>query len=345
MQHRINNNQQYLPPPSHSSNIVDDHNHNQRTTSSTQLSPTAISLEDFAKIVGKLQLIFPDCNPNYIRNCLQKEISSNPNKNYNDSSFLQSIVDKLLTVDYPKIGMPESPPTSAPEEDELMMKLIVDLPPSYDEVISTTRNADNEGIRPELPSRHRHQSSPGSETNKSNYYDDFNNISNTINNMILQANLVERLVKKYSKTIKRPINNSTFKYSSLSSSSSHSNIELPILPAKNGKPNRKKCVFSRRSYTPVLFDYDITKKDYKHFIRGMNLIIKLGLKRLTISESICHDLKNSSNNSSAREEHIQKITGYITEYIGVWNKDFFEPRKIKINLHEEKKENSIGILS
>nr|CAG8449378.1 2169_t:CDS:2 [Entrophospora candida]CAG8481477.1 9728_t:CDS:2 [Entrophospora candida] len=223
--------------------------------------------------------------------------------------------------------MPESPPPSAPEEDGLMMKLIVDLPPSYDEVISTTRNADNEGIRPEPPSRHRHQSSPGSETN---------------NNMILQANLVERLVKKDSKTIKRPINNSTFKYSSLSPSSSHSNIELPILPAKNGKPNRKKCVFSRRSYTPVLFDYDITKKDYKHFIRGMNLIIKLGLKRLTISESICHDLKNSSNNSSAREEHIEKITGYITEYIGVWNKDFFEPRKIKINLREEKKENSIG---
>ncbi|CAJ0870911.1 16291_t:CDS:2, partial [Entrophospora sp. SA101] len=90
-------------------------------------------------------------------------------------------------------------------------------------------NAVNEGIRPELPSRHRHQSSPGSETNR------------------------------------------------------------------------------------------------------MNLIIKIGLKRLAISESNCRNLKNSSNNNSAGEEHIQKITEYITEYVGVWNKDFFEPRKIKID--------------
>ncbi|CAJ0641818.1 1552_t:CDS:2 [Entrophospora sp. SA101] len=189
MHHRINNNQQYPPPPSLSSNIVDNHNHNQQTTSLTQSSPTAISLEDFEKIVTKLRLIFPDCNPDYIRNCLQKEISSNPNKNYNDN------------------------------------------------IISTTKNAVNEGIRPELPSRHHPWSSPseidtGNETNR--------------------------------------------------------------------------------------------------------------LKRLAISESNCRNLKNSSNNNSAGEEHIQKITEYITEYVGVWNKDFFEPRKIKVNFHEEKKENYIG---
>nr|CAG8438375.1 1297_t:CDS:2 [Entrophospora candida] len=233
MHHRINNNQQYPPSPSLSSNIVDNHDHNQQTTSLTQSSPTAISLEDFEKIVTKLRLIFPDCNLDYIRNSLQKEISSNPNKNYNDNSFLRSIVDKLLAIDYPKISMPGSPPTSAPEEDESMMRLIVDLPPSYNEVISTTKNAVNEGIRPELPSRHHpSEIGTGNETNR--------------------------------------------------------------------------------------------------------------LKRLAISESNCRNLKNSSNNNSAGEEHIQKITEYITEYIGVWNKEFFEPRKIKINFHEGKKENSIG---
>ncbi|CAI2166640.1 12_t:CDS:1 [Funneliformis geosporum] len=111
-------------------------NINYNNTQTIQMSPERVE-----QCVLTLRSIFPDCEPEFIRDCLENETNDH----------LHNVAERLLTTPYPKV-IPETPltPYTTPTHLELDEFLFDDAPPSYEESL--------EQQSPPLPVRHQRNS-------------------------------------------------------------------------------------------------------------------------------------------------------------------------------------------
>ncbi|CAG8568709.1 7745_t:CDS:1 [Acaulospora colombiana] len=310
----------------------------QQTAQLRQMNPVQVE-----EMVSSLRTMFPDCDPQYIRNCISQETSDH----------IQKVTDKLLESPYPKIIVNSSAP-SAPQltVDDFESEL-----PSYEEAT----------IRPELAEsvKNERRASWGGSPNQGNhdhtsdsYIHSLSSTSTSSDNTIatvstsstsvsststshdsstakpakrLSGMTVQQVCGSYSSTLTRPVP------THLAQSPPPSFTQSFAIIPKDGTTIKKG--FPIHSYpTPTLESHDISRHDWENFIKGLNTLVGVSNSSLG-SLSANFRLMVIGNNDRQTEEY----AGMVNEYLKRWNEEFFRPRKIEMELVSRKAVKSGGV--
>ncbi|CAI2170597.1 10442_t:CDS:1 [Funneliformis geosporum] len=256
--------------------------------------------------VASLRTIFPECDPEYLRNCLANETRD-------------QVAERLLSKPYPKVTSESSltPPTAPPLPDRID-PFNDEVPPSYEESLEQS---------PPLPKRHQRVSSmvtlPSQQTRETPSFCPINNIISK-----LKPLTVEQACHKYCNTWTRPTP-SNFRPQPLSQ-------PFKVLPKDSYSIQRG---FTNHYPSKELNSHNISITDWQFFINGLNST--LGANSIN-SDSISVSLKWVSwMNETMDKKQMEANVLVINEYLDKWNDFFFAPRKIEVQFLEDKTSTTI----
>lgn len=280
---------------------VDNNNFNNINYPQRQRSPVMVEQD-----VASLRTIFPECDPEYIRNCLFNETRD-------------QIMERLLSEPYPKITpeSPLTPPTAPPLpvriNDEFSFN--DEAPPSYEESLEQS---------PPLPRRHQRNSPWVARQQSSHQAHDSPSLFPIKNIFSMFKPLtVDQACHKFCNTWTRPTP-SNFRTQPLSQS-------FKVLPKDRYSIQRG---FTNNYPSKELNSHNISINDWQFFISGLNSI--LGANSIN-GDSISVSLKWVSWMSETMDQkQMEANVLAINEYLAKWNDFFFAPRKIEVQFLEDK---------
>ncbi|RIA78923.1 hypothetical protein C1645_372348 [Glomus cerebriforme] len=298
-----------------------------------------IPLERIEHDVATLRTIFPDCDPEFIRNCLANE---------SGDDRVRKIAEKLLTTTYPKVApvSPLTPPTAPPLiiRNSLESPFDDEAPPTYEESLG------GQSLQPPpLPSRHQRASSWNGTSIQSSQTPQFSQlkqisrstsnatsevseaIGTAVKNLLssFKPSTVERACHKTSYIWSRPVP-SYFRPKSLSR-------QFKVIP--KDKYSIQKGFHQNNYPSKELRSHDISEEDWQFFISGLNSII--GVNSIpgasnNFVDGFSVSLKWVSwMNVSMDERLMETNVKALNEYVNKWNEFFFIPRQIMIQFIDD----------
>lgn len=324
------------------------------------------------EMVATLRTMFPECDPQYIRDCIAQETSDH----------VQRVADKLLTSPYPKISFVPVTPSAPLLNDEYENSLPPYEPPSYNEVLlsSHTQVPPQEKYPLSGASNDHRTSSDNVSRNdslpnnfSSNFYQDDNVLQNNNNSFTSSSSSheqrithpdINRIFETQSATLTRPPPKNFIR--SLSSDSN----QIFIIPKvgttiENG--------FPVASYPTHGFESrDISRNDWEVFINGLNALLSasnspeastpsasstststtttsssssspspshsiLGHLRWIVGGGSGGSSNNIGSNNYNSDKQMEEYTNLTKNYLKRWNEKFFKPRKVEIELMSKNK--------
>ncbi|CAG8538058.1 4074_t:CDS:2 [Diversispora eburnea] len=302
------------------------------------------------EMIATLRIMFPECEPQYIRTCIVQETNDH----------VQKVTDKLLSLPYPKITIVSTAP-SAPQlpllNDEYDYSLPPYEPPSYNEALLNLKAQES------LKEEFSVSSIPND--NKTEYSTP-NDISHNFNISLNDSppnnfsRMVEQICKTHSAILTRPLPENFIR-----SLPPNSTQTCAIIP-KNGTTIQNG--FPIASYPTQEFEsLDISHNDWEIFIKGLNMLLGVSnspevstsststsTSSSPTSNSIFGHLKwivgggnnfsgGSNNNCNGGDKQMEEFTRLTKKYLKRWNNEFFKPRKVEIELISKNKNHGRSI--
>ncbi|CAB4491623.1 hypothetical protein RhiirA5_361877 [Rhizophagus irregularis] len=306
--------------------------------------------------VATLRTIFPDCDPLFIRNCLANETGDDR---------LRKVAENLLITDYPKVApvSPLTPPTAPPLlRSSFESPFDNEAPPSYEESLG------NQPLQPPpLPTRHQRASSWNGNgfsvtTSRSTQFkpcqipqqisqqitqqitrtaasassEVSEAISTVVKNLLtsMKPSTVDRAHHKYNHVWSRPVP-SQFKPKPLSQ-------EYKVVPKDKFSIQKG---FNQCNYpSKGLKSHDISEEDWYYFMNGLNSLIGVKSNKGNLNnfgEGVSVSLKWVSWMNVTMDESLMETNlKALNEYIDKWNKSYFNPRQIMVQLIDNRNQNN-----